>query len=1070
MESRHVKSVNIDQRSNKRIKFASAKERAKRASADVYRSHKRKIGATSATTREEAVHNPHREISARKRQRAHHLPLNDDRSKTAVLKVLNQDDEEAEMELADEKEVLDVSSSLAFELDETLDRNASEIFGKFHRQVWPLVRSLPEILHHASKIIDSMLSNMLSPTSSPERPSDLKDAESGGYVVNHATLDILHLMAVLARDLRHEIHPFLHNIVRRIVYDLLNPPPPPPESGKQPIPLDVTVVESAFRCMSYIFRYDSEPILKDVEIMRKYYGATLAARRELIRRLAAETFAPLIRKIKSPNDRHRHLKRVMKALVAVTEGQPLTPQLKRTQEDAVDGISQFLFQVVRGVPGRLHSQGSPTVHFVFTYSTKSASVSKEGGTAGSDLLLSVASSFLERLCRHLDDTTTKTLVEGLVGILKSSLALGMKATAGYESALNALKLFNKVSTIRNGSVLRTLTTKVLEELNEALDLLFREDFFLTLSHPRREEVLSLVCPIWVILQAEERIENRLEYWLRVIFQMDNQGNDGKEQQALSARNMTVILSRDFIPQMYNRTSLEKVGSITLSAAARVAEFDKDSALLAVFALANKRHDDEAEANESCDRFGQSLLQSGRSAGYKISQIFQQRLLETCFLDVKKSEWDEQLVERLAVALRCASFIAFLPCNSDTTKENFSKPAAWYADVLKNVNRNTSSVKVNDSNLIKALALEGITQLATDFLAASGDGSVIEKMVRKLIPIAEKLLFENPTSLWAVRGVSLFVTLLGTLGLQFNERADETLDVLVRNLSSPSHALRLNTLQILVSYPPKNFVTDHADVDLNGDLDEDPSYPSQNEAAGNRTGPVGKCDLIQILLQIESMKVQLTRERPLLGLVSRVEVLGRSGKLPVHYSEAAAYHMLGLYYVKFAPLWPVVSNALVALAKGQENAVWPALETKLVSVMKDQPWHAENLDAEINDPLSFGFHEHRMACRMWEESQGRSISLFGDTPMAQDGEVYRHLTSDDGTVIESVWEVAEKCQQLVAKHSRVIVPAFLEFLTDQFFFFHADDPSARELHLNKPSPTSWYEYMFARNAVALLALS
>jgi len=73
-------------------------------------------------------------------------------------------------------------------------------------------------------------------------------------------------------------------IIPRIVHDLLNPPLPPPESGKQPLPMSVTLVEASFRTLSYVFRNDAEPILNEVEKegqepclekMRQYYGATL---------------------------------------------------------------------------------------------------------------------------------------------------------------------------------------------------------------------------------------------------------------------------------------------------------------------------------------------------------------------------------------------------------------------------------------------------------------------------------------------------------------------------------------------------------------------------------------------------------------------------------------------------------------------------------------------------------------------------------------------------------------------------------------------------------------------------
>ena len=134
---------------------------------------------------------------------------------------------------------------------------------------------------------------------------------------------------------------------------------------------------------SYIFRYDSDVLKDDLEAMRKYYGATIVNRRELIRRLAAETFAPQIRKLKSQSARQRHLRRVLKALAA-TEDQPVTHQSKRTQSDAVDGISQLVFQLVRGVPGKLHSQGQQSLAFILSFCIR----------RGSKLIFSVASTLL----------------------------------------------------------------------------------------------------------------------------------------------------------------------------------------------------------------------------------------------------------------------------------------------------------------------------------------------------------------------------------------------------------------------------------------------------------------------------------------------------------------------------------------------------------------------------------------------------------------------------------------------------------------------------------------------------
>ena len=230
-------------------------------------------------------------------------------------------------------------STFAGELDVALDRNASEIFARCHRELWPLARSLPEVLHHARRIVDLLLAYLLSPHDAPgekSAPDDGGDDEATDgdkrkrYVVNQATTDVLHLLAVLARDLRHEIHPFLHTkILPRILRDMLSPPAEP---GTQPQPLDATLVEAAFRAISYIFRYDAGALLAEtvgddgddegepespcLEPMRRHYGVTLAHRRDVVRRLAAESFAPLLRRLPSDSARRRHGRRVLRALAA----------------------------------------------------------------------------------------------------------------------------------------------------------------------------------------------------------------------------------------------------------------------------------------------------------------------------------------------------------------------------------------------------------------------------------------------------------------------------------------------------------------------------------------------------------------------------------------------------------------------------------------------------------------------------------------------------------------------------------------------------------------------------------
>eukprot|EP00934_Nitzschia_sp_Nitz4_P007735 Nitzschia sp. Nitz4//scaffold189_size62959//48159//57102//NITZ4_006317-RA/size62959-snap-gene-0.12-mRNA-1//-1//CDS//3329539923//7725//frame0 len=1049
MESQHVKSINTDARSKKKIKFTSAKERSKKASADVYRSHKRKVGATSATTRERAVHAPQGKDS-NKRHRTDHVPVAEDNSRLLVVKVSKAEDE---VGIDEDKVKLDISTSLAEELDETNDRNVSEVFGKFYRQVWPLVRSLPEILHHSAKIVDLMLVHMLSPASLPERPSDdlssynRANSERRHYIVNHATLDILHLLSVLARDLRHEIHPYLHkHVLPRILQDLLNPPPPPPESGKQPIPLDVTIVETAFRCMSYIFQYDAKMIKDEMELMRKYYGFTLGNRRELIRRLAAESFAPLLRKLKNHNDRHRHLKRVLKALAA-TETQASSPALKRTQDDAADGIAQLVFQVVRGVPGKLHSQGEPTVEYVLEFCT--STVSKADKRPDRDLLGQFSSLLLEKLCRFVDDTVLKLLTSKLGVIFKKSMTAFLAGDVLFDTPTKVLDLLGQIAQFRDGMAFADSSGGSLSDhWFEALGLLFTKDCLSKLSAQQRLDSLKRTCPLYAVLQSAPSFASSLERSLTSAFSLD-QALD--VQQIPLIRDMTAILVSDLIPSLDVKASMNVAGTVALAAAARVAVVDPSAALLCLLTMATKHVESDSGETSKHSMLHTMFLVPGTTE-YRVSVEDQEALMQACQVNLSAS-WTLSSVEKLCAALRCIPFVASLTQgDASYEKEKTWIPAAieWVRTVQKVAESALSSkgkdVEEGDLVLVQSLSLIAMASLFSSLVTYNDFN--LEKKIRPTKQLAESFLFTHPSSLWAVTAVASIVEVLALKKLDLSTKADEIFDILSPNLQSPNHALRMHSLRILASLPMKNFVVNHADLDFEGDLDEDPSFVPVPQDQKAKKSFSGRCDIINTMLQLERMPVRLSGERQILSMVSRIEVLGRSGSLPAAYAEAAAHHMLGQFYVKFAPIWPVATKALVGLLEGQEAVVWPVLEGRLVGIMQVPVSFSRSKETLELSAIS-GYGEHHLACKEWENSEGRDVSVFGKDQDVDDGEVLRHFITNKGTVMESIWEVATHCQRVVAQHSRVIVPCFLDFLSNQYFRYHPEDPNLRELEIERP---------------------
>lgn len=1058
-----MKSINTDSRSKKRIRFASSTERSKKASADVYRSYKNRIGGgvTSAATRESFVHNPRDQVRSKKRHKLNQTQRNsggkhDDL--TAFVQISDESEKQSSFDDVDlgldstknkDEVQLEISTTFSSEVDVAMDRNASEIFSKFHREIWIFIRSLPEILHNLDKIVDILMSYMLSPASIPERPTRLDASPTSsareGFVINHATTDVLHLLSVLARDLRHEIHPYLHTkILPRVLQDMLNPPPPPPDSKKQSIPLDVTIVETAFRTLSYIFRYDSNLIINDMEPMRKYYGITLGHRRELIRRLSAETFAPHIRKIKSQSARERHIRRVLRALASTTS-QVTTRILQRTQTDAVDGISNLFFQLIKGVPGKLHSQGGRILKFILEYSCRENSP-KKGTNADAetdeDLVYDVASGVLKKLFYHLNESGSVTVYLELFALISVSIEKYMEFTVekvekldvSFQPVIKSLKMLVQVANVRSGKFLRASPDNDLNGLCGSISKLCSGVFLESLPPRGRSTLISLICQTWIPLQDTE-IVNIEENVQRAL--------ESQRKNIESIHSLSLIFANDLVPLLGDSTTRRAIVSKLIAASAVMAKSNPIASLEVVFAVASSKTPFSADPTLSDEYLSGKcfeLFDLAAGSDLNISQEEQKPLVDACLMKFDYEE-NKTLCAHLSLSMRCAPFLATLSGNIEI--KTYKRIAEWLMECFnKSWSDNSSDV------VVKGLAIEAFSFLTLKVAELSIQHSVAKKYILRFKTLAGDLFPESSGSLWAMRGLASLIPVLERFGLEpLIDDVDDAFDLLIPNLRSANHFLRLYTLQILASYPEKMFVVDHADLDLDDDLDEDEAYHPPGGEKKNKGGPVGPCDLIKVLLKLESSPVKLEDERKLGALIGKVEILARTRRLPAVYAEVAANHMLGVFNVKFAPIWQSTEKALLSLLVAHEENVWPSFETKLVNVMTGNvTMAASSTESSIGNNL-IAREKHFDACCRWEDSDGKDVSLFEASLSLIEGEVPCYHTTDAETVMESVWKVAEQGHRIVAKHSRGIVPLFLRFLNEQYFAFHSNDQDARELHLD-----------------------
>ena len=1167
--SQHVKTFSNDPRSKNRLRYIPARTRAKKASADVYRSYKGRSGVvtTSASSREERVHH----LSDNAANTGKHKRIKRE-TNSNLIKIIQPRTEgngqvDLPLETEDTNEILSENTTFAEELDFARDRNSSQLFSKLYYQLLPYVGSLPEILHHSKKILLILLFHLLTDQDLPIEGVTMPEyifnetamwlglsSMSDGtpkkrFFINIVTTDVLHLIAVLARDLRHEIHPFVHSfIMPRIVNHLIT-------SSYQTNP-DVAIMESAFRTLSYVFRYDSFILLNNdslpptggavdithakknnsecLDTMRKYYGLTLAHRQEFVRRLAAETFAPLIRKLNNNSARKKHIRRVLKSLAAsivlalqttttaeessnAIELNNIHAKLDKNQIDAMDGISQLLFYASRGVSGHLHSKGREIIRILLDYimpndvnndradeysnsKLSSETLIDEADRQKKNVLHIVATMYFSKIRIHINNSSSFSPVwEVLYNSINKCLTmissnLDPQRSCHIEDAMRFLiVLVNDCMSYKNGQLLNhpdqeysdgDKESKLVNHVKiipKLLHNIFDESVYNRFTSSQTQNAsLHLLCNSWKFLSdnhASFSNESSSTVFTTIINKCMHQSDESDcdiENRFMPA----IVLASDLLPQINDDKILQPLVSELLLAAVRSSQKETTDSkndncmalniLYLVSTSIRKVIDKDKEAKlDTTDDYDNLFLSEQLSQPFILHKSDIKVLLELCHSEIINFDHDECKTDlsyaRLACVAQCLPFIALVRCSDETNIEiPFGKHISDM--IIQSLTTLSSKCKVVEKNstpvvVCKALLLEALSHILRNMIESTDENAKFSsRILQRARDFSNELLFEYPSSIFVIKATSELVNILARRGIQLNDEWNKTFDLLSPNLRSKSHFLRLHTLEILSSFPNRPFVTNHDDVHCSEDLDEEPTYKFSNSHDGVvnqiHSGPSGICDIIQTLLQIEATPVSLLNERKLIAAINRVEVIGRTGKLPVAYAEATTNHMFGFMYTKFQPLWKPLTKALVALvATSQQNDVWPIVETQLKQLMVVNVDSNKNDSDEIFEKVLYGrkhiidTYNHLIA---WESSIGLNPILFSSQVLqAQEkGRVSRHQSTDADTIFEIVWSVLEDVPQVVANRSRVFVPIFLRFLHEQYYVLHDDDPDSRELRLQQ----------------------
>ncbi|XP_071941723.1 small subunit processome component 20 homolog [Antedon mediterranea] len=200
----------------------------------------------------------------------------------------------------------DADSFFAEGLAKWSELNCTQHYGAFTAEVNKQVQSYAQLVHHEDNIVKALKKHLQIKNSLAYQP-------------------LLDLVVQLARDLQMDFYRHFHEFFE-IITSLLNTQ-------------DTEILESAFRCLSYLFKFLWRYLVKDIQDVFIIYQPLLEKDQKAhIRNFAAESFSFLMRKIRDPGDLFNFM------FSKLNENNGLCA-----------GLGQLLFEMIKGVVKQFHS-------------------------------------------------------------------------------------------------------------------------------------------------------------------------------------------------------------------------------------------------------------------------------------------------------------------------------------------------------------------------------------------------------------------------------------------------------------------------------------------------------------------------------------------------------------------------------------------------------------------------------------------------------------------------------------------------------------------------------------------
>jgi len=929
-----------------------------------------------------------------------------------------------------------------------LELNTSQAFQRLGKDLAPLSRSLPEVIHHLPGIV-RILTDRLRHTWGPAH--------------EHA----LFLVAVLAKEVGAELYAGGHfdSLMDTLLVTL---DPSNPENTAR-------VVQS----MAHLFTSLHRPILRDLNVLKRYYGPLLGHRKVFVRKYAAEALAGLLRRLEDER-LCKHLKGVVKAATTAMASQGSLRQeerrgasrkpkdsglikngAERRGADLMDGMALLIFYITRGVQsqGQLHSKAVPVVRALLQQEAHG-----EDDVLG-QVHRKVVEGVLVYLTPHLKPAQTAPLWKEALDALAAAPREESGDRNGLERTLHVLVVLLRY---RKGWLLsdREVRQAFLGALNEAVvEHTTPPEAFAFAREATKAELVLLISALWDWLDmrrqgshhaptAEETAtEEALVEATTALLGPESSGDpavvgelaskvlrlggcmDDPDSQTLV---VNACLARAVMPTcplaswvgLLNNLVGEKPDILRRGDPTRVADLGRDL----IGRIEKKNESEDTSLSE---------------------QMFALRCLPSVLRAAGRGRSPSDLSLR-AHALGAVETLV----NDPQAEEILASQAAMALIELWEADRDSSGAQEMSSATEKVAGGKEKSPRKPHPLPGTQPSAERQGLAASMW----KQLQASPSLLGTIRALTALLasddSLLPALPLE------EALLLLSSNLHSPSHLLRLSTLRLMVLMPQLSFREAGA---KKGDAN------TRSNTNNEESSFVGPCRALATCLELEAASVSISAERTFGVLLNRIEVWANSGRLPGPYIGPLASHCLGLLHVRFAELWQLTARTFAALSSAcrraeETHAIWghvvatmAEVDSRLVAMKgKESTGNSGEEGAEGNENDQEGKRGmdlllRRLGGNLWavsnlppsEEIRTASF-LLGDGTLGSSGEdigggqASKLGSTDPLTSLSWVFDFITRSPTLLSRKSDELSSLFVGFLLHQYFAMYVDDPASLEL--------------------------